>query len=1001
VVSLLALVCLLPLAALTYLIIGVADRAVLNEVDMRVRTTATVTEVLVQQQMQAVAELTSSYASRPILRNALGNGDPAQFQNEAVVQQLVQLGVARPGIGGVFLTDLDCRLTQVEPATPTIVGSDFSFRDWCQGVRATGGPYVSEAYRSAIAGNRLVVAVAVMVRADPKDSASRPLAILAVVYTLDAIKGFADQIGKAQGVDVTVTDQRGTVLVGRGARANAQGLASATADSRTVEGLAGRSGSTHATTAGGDALSAFGPVDGIGWAVVAEMPARTALAGVRHLRATVLVVACAFGLMLLTGVILLARSLRQRREAQHTLAQREASTHAILEAATDAFVSLDQAGVITGWNGRAADTFGWTEAEALGRQAIETLVSEGGRASLQSDLARFLASGGTAPLADRLEVTAMHRDGHEFPAEVAAWPVRLGDSWGFNAFLHDITDRKRAESDLATALDQAVDASQMKSEFLANMSHEIRTPMNGVLGMTSLLLDSDLRTEQREFAETALASGEALLAILNDILDFSKIEAGRLDMESVDFDLRSVVEDVTSLLSVTAHAKCLELACRLPLEVPATVRGDPGRLRQVLTNLVGNAVKFTSSGEVLVEMTMTEGDDAGRTARFDVVDTGIGIATADQGTVFESFSQADAGTTRRYGGTGLGLAISRQLVELMGGRIGVESAPGHGSTFWFTLPLLPGGAVPESAPRAGLAGLRMLVVDDNATNRAILVRFLQAWGIRSYAVEGAAQALEAMATGASRGEPFDAALLDLNMPGVNGIELARAIRRDTGLPPVKLVLLTSSALKGEATQAREAGVAAYLTKPVRQASLYDCLATVMGGPSVPPATASHAEGPPLPAGTGRVLLAEDNLVNQKVATAMLRRLGFQVDVVADGVEAVAAASAISYQAILMDCQMPVLDGYGATGEIRRSQRGSVRTPIIAVTASALKTDPERCRAAGMDDYLAKPLSLKTLSAIMTRWTTPVPVPTESDVAVSLGGEVERLRVSLAATRPAP
>ncbi|MDQ6726678.1 MAG: response regulator [Actinomycetota bacterium] len=1000
-VSLLALVCLVPLAALTYLAIAVANRAVLKEVDTRVRTTATVTALLVQQQMQAVAELTSSYASRPLLRDALGDGDPAQFQNEAVVQQLVEHGAARPGIGGVFLTDTNCRLTQVEPPTPTIVGSDFSFRDWCQGVRATGGPYVSEAYRSAIAGNPLVVAVAVTVRADAGDRTSRPLAILAVVYTLDAIKGFTDQIGKAQGVDVTVADQRGTVLVGEGANGNAQGLASVAADSRTVEALAGRSGTTTTMTAGGDALSAFGPVDGIGWAVVAEMPSRTALAGVRHMRSTVMRVAFVVGLMLLSGVVLLARSLRQRREAQHTLARREASTRAILEAATDAFVSIDQTGLITGWNGRSSETFGWTEAEALGRQAIETLVPEGGRAALQSDLVRFLASGGSALLADRLEITAMHRDGHEFPAEVAAWPVRLGDGWGFNAFLHDITDRKRAESDLATALDQAVDASQMKSEFLANMSHEIRTPMNGVLGMTSLLLDSDLRVEQREFAKTALASGEALLAILNDILDFSKIEAGRLDMESVDFDLRSVVEDVAGLLSVTAHAKGVELACRLPLEVPATVRGDPGRLRQVLTNLVGNAVKFTSSGEVVVEMTMTEGDDAGWMARFEVVDTGIGIADADRDTVFESFSQADAGTTRRYGGTGLGLAISRQLVELMGGRIGVQSASGQGSTFWFTLPFLPGGSVPDSAPSGALAGLRMLVVDDNATNRAILTRFLQAWGIRSYAVEGAPEALDAMTRGASRGEPFDAALLDLNMPGVNSIELARAILRDTSLPPVKLVLLTSSGLKGEAAQAGVAGVAAYLTRPVRQSSLYDCLATVMGGPSIGAATESQAAGLPRPVGTGRVLLAEDNVVNQKVATAMLRRLGFQVDVAANGVEAVAAASATSYRAILMDCQMPDLDGYEATGEIRRSQRGSVRTPIIAVTASALTTDPERCLAAGMDDYLAKPLSLKTLSAIMTRWTTPVAEPTDSDDAVALDGEPGRLPVALAARRPAP
>jgi PAS domain S-box-containing protein len=378
---------------------------------------------------------------------------------------------------------------------------------------------------------------------------------------------------------------------------------------------------------------------------------------------------------------------RRTRAAEVSLTEREADTRAILEAATDAFVSTDAAGTITGWNRHAREMFGWTESEALGRQAFDTIFPHRLSAGLDRELTAFLATGDRRLLNERREISVLHRDGREFPAELTSWPVRAGDTWGFNALLHDITARKLAEAELASARDEALEASRMKSQFLANMSHELRTPMNGVLGMTSLLLGTDLTAEQRDFAETATQAAGALMAILNDLLDFSEMEAGRLGIESVEFDVRHLVEDVVGALRVPAQEKSLDLACSLCADVPSVLRGDPGRLRQIVTNLLANAVKFTPSGAISVSMTMDDFDDTTITTRFEVTDTGIGMDPADQAAMFEPFSQADDSDTRTYGGAGLGLAISRHLVEVMGGKIGVRSVPGHGSTFWFTIPL--------------------------------------------------------------------------------------------------------------------------------------------------------------------------------------------------------------------------------------------------------------------------------------------------------------------------
>src|SRR5213083_880997 len=643
------------------------------------------------------------------------------------------------------------------------------------------------------------------------------------------------------------------------------------------------------------------------------------------------------------------------------LARQHAYLDTLLQSVPVAIAVIDRARRIRNLNRQFTVLFGYESNEAVGRPLDELVVPENQRAASR-EMEQRVWQGETVTA----DTERLHRDGRLIPVRLSAAYAQDATGEVVIVRYEDITQRKRAEAAIREARDVAERAAHARSAFLANMSHEIRTPMNAVLGFVELVLDTELSGEQRRALELVRSSSEALLTILNDILDYSKIEAEHLELETIPFDLPKVVHATATLLAVRAREKHLELTVDVTPDVPHLVRGDPTRVRQVLMNLIGNAIKFTEQGEVAVSAVVARGDTNRASVRFRVRDTGIGISRDQLTTIFREFSQADASMTRRYGGTGLGLAISRKLVALMGGELTVASEVGRGSEFSFTLTFPIEAAVPlarTGGATTSLGGRRLLVVDDNETNRRILRDMLGAEGVAVHEAARADAGMAVLRRAAAAGTPFDLAILDAQMPDQDGFELAAAVRADPDLVATKLLILTSAGQRGDGERCRQMGIQAYLTKPIARADLIEAVGTVLV--EAPPAGAAPAlitrHSIAESRHTLRVLLAEDNVVNQQVATAMLVKRGHQVDVVGNGREAVDAVGARDYDLVLMDIQMPEMDGFTATEAIRALPRGRT-LPIIALTAHALSGERERCLERGMTGYLAKPFKAHDLFA---------------------------------------
>jgi two-component system, sensor histidine kinase and response regulator len=688
----------------------------------------------------------------------------------------------------------------------------------------------------------------------------------------------------------------------------------------------------------------------------------------------------------------------------------------VVEASPSGMIMVDRSGTIVLINGQVERLFGYRRDELIG-QSIERLVPMRFRAGHQRHRDDFSADPEVRAMGAGRDLFGLKVDGTEIPIEIGLNPITTDGGEFVLASVVDITERRRSEEkvvrakeeleirvqertreleertaelvslnrQLADATEQAQAASRLKSEFLANMSHEIRTPMNAIIGLCNVLLRTGLHPRQYEYAGNIKDSAHALLTVINDVLDFSKIEAGRLDLDIVDFDLVKVVEGACELLATSARAKQLSLMAYVDPNLPQQLRGDPERLRQVLLNLTSNAIKFSERGAIVVRAELQSIESSTAHVRFSVIDQGVGLTASEQERLFRPFVQADGSISRRFGGTGLGLSISKRIVDLMKGEIGVDSAPGSGSTFWFSVPLERRSEGPVLSSRTDLRDVRVLVVDDEPHARTILRDYILSWGMQDGVAASARDALRALRQAYVDGTPYQIAIIDFVMPHTSGAELSKEILSDPAISKTQLVLLTAFDGPGLGLQAMELGCKAYLTKPVRQSQLLECIINVLSGGQAMGRSAADAKLVVNESKTMRneiVLVAEDYAINQQVAQLYLDELGFASHVVSDGAQAVDAVATNAYALVLMDCQMPEMDGYAATAAIRAAEAPLDRhTPIVAMTAHAMGGDRERCLAAGMDDYISKPVDPEELRRVLARW-----LPEPGGIGASAAGQ---------------
>ena len=692
----------------------------------------------------------------------------------------------------------------------------------------------------------------------------------------------------------------------------------------------------------------------------------------------------------------------EERRSQEALSAAARRLQAIFDATAEGIVVTDATGAIESMNPAALQIFGYEADELLGRP-ITTILPELGSETLFEDLARLTTQ------ARGSESTGRRRDRTTVPIDLAVSSMELGGVPTFIATVGDISLRQEAEAErsgylaeletakaaiersaaelarsmeeIAESREKAEGATRAKSDFLATMSHEIRTPMNGVIGMIGLLLETPLNAEQREYATTVKSSAESLLTIINDILDFSKIEAGRLSFEPLPFDLRTAVEETVDLMAARAAEKGLRLAARFAPGTPRHLIGDVGRVRQILLNYTGNSIKFTGEGHVLIEVSCDQLTPTHAHLRLAITDTGIGIPPEQQDRLFRKFSQADASTTRKYGGTGLGLAICKQLAELMGGEVGLSSTIGQGSTFWATIQLEIDPAASDQPSHPALSGVRTLLLDNNPMQRLILAEQCSEWGMRVDTADTAARALELVVRAAGLGDPYRLIIVDHGATPTGAADFALSVKALEAAGGPVMLLMSDGGTRGKAEQYASAGFAGYLARPIRSGTLADTLETLVAPrceirpATIDPPPAANQPAPATAAPHRLILLVDDNVVNQKVGAKMLEKMGCRVDVASNGLEAVEAWARVPYEIVFMDCQMPEMDGYEATGEIRRREPPGSRIPIVALTANAMQGDREKCLEAGMDDYLSKPIKPDELRAALARWPARLPAPT--------------------------